>query len=94
MRGAAALSLGGMKSKSSIPQLEAALKDKEGAVVMAAGKSLIQLGDEKGYSVYYASSPPYLVIQPREATSVAERGNSIAGGRAGDSRNTRVLHET
>jgi hypothetical protein len=37
---------------------------------------------------------PYLVIHPREATSVAERANSIAGGRAGDSRNTRVLHET
>jgi HEAT repeat protein len=54
VRGVAALSLGAMKSKSSIPALEAALKDKEGAVVMAAAKSLIQLGNEKGYSVYYA----------------------------------------
>lgn len=55
VRGAAALSLGAMGSKSAIPQLETAAKsDKEGAVVMAAAKALIQLGDEKGYSVYYA----------------------------------------
>jgi HEAT repeat protein len=55
VRGAAALSLGAMKSKSAIPSLVAAAKsDTEGAVVMAAAKSLIQLGDEKGYSVYYA----------------------------------------
>lgn len=55
VRGAAALSLGAMGSKSVIPSLTAVAKsDKEGAVVMAAAKSLIQLGDEKGYSVYYA----------------------------------------
>ncbi len=55
VRGAAALSLGAMESKSAIPALETAAKsDKEGAVVLAAAKSLVQLGDEKGYSVYYA----------------------------------------
>lgn len=55
VRGAAALSLGTMGSKSAIPQLTTAAKgDTEGAVVMAAAKSLIQLGDEKGYTVYYA----------------------------------------
>jgi HEAT repeat protein len=55
VRGAAALSLGEMKSKSAIPSLVAAAKsDTEGAVVMATAKSLIELGDEKGYSVYYA----------------------------------------
>jgi HEAT repeat protein len=55
VRGAAALSLGAMGSRSAIPQLTAAAKgDTEGAVVMAAAKSLIQLGDEKGYTVYYA----------------------------------------
>ncbi len=55
VRGAAALSLGAMGSKSSIPALVAAAKsDKDGAVVMAAAKALIQLGDERGYSVYYA----------------------------------------
>jgi HEAT repeat protein len=55
VRGAAALSLGAMGSKSAIPELFAAGKgDKEGAVVMAAAKALIQLGDERGYAVYYA----------------------------------------
>jgi HEAT repeat protein len=55
VRGAAALSLGAMGSNSAIPVLEATAKsDKEGAVVMAVAKALIQLGDEKGYSVYYA----------------------------------------
>jgi HEAT repeat protein len=55
VRGAAALSLGAMKSKSAIPLLIAAAKsEKEGAVVMADAKALIELGDEKGYAVYYA----------------------------------------
>jgi HEAT repeat protein len=55
VRGAAALSLGAMESKSSVPVLVATAKsDKEGSVVLAAAKALIQLGDEKGYSVYYA----------------------------------------
>jgi HEAT repeat protein len=54
-RGAAALSLGAMDSKSAIPSLLAtASGDMEGSVVMAAAKSLIQLGDEQGYAVYYA----------------------------------------
>ena len=54
VRGAAALSLGATKSKSVIPQLIAAAKaDKEGAVVMAVAKALIELGEEKGYEVYY-----------------------------------------
>jgi HEAT repeat protein len=55
VRGAAALSLGAMGSKSAIPQLSAVTKaDSEGSVVMAAAKSLIELGDEQGYAVYYA----------------------------------------
>jgi len=55
VRGAAALSLGAMQSKSAIPALlEAGKSDREGSVVMAAAKALIQLGDEKGYEVFYA----------------------------------------
>lgn len=70
VRGAAALSLGSMKSKSSIPQLTATAKsDKEGAVVMAAARSLIQLGDEKGYEVYYAV-----------LTGQRKSGESLIGG--------------
>jgi HEAT repeat protein len=69
VRGVAALSLGTMKPKSLIPQLEAALKDKEGAVVMAAAKSLIQLGDEKGCGVYYAL-----------LTGQRKSGESLIGG--------------
>lgn len=54
-RGAAALSLGDMDSKSAIPALLATANgDTEGSVVMAAAKSLIKLGDEQGYAVYYA----------------------------------------
>ena len=54
-RAAAALSLGAMKSKSAIPSLLACAKgDTEGSVVMASAKSLIELGDERGYAVYYA----------------------------------------
>lgn len=55
VRGAAALSLGAMQSKSALPALEATAKtDPEGAVVMAAAKALITLGNERGYEVYYA----------------------------------------
>lgn len=55
VRGAAALSLGAMGSKGAIPDLVAAAKsDKDGSVVMAAARALTQLGDERGYSVYYA----------------------------------------
>jgi HEAT repeat protein len=69
VRSVAALSLGAMKSKSSIPALEAVLKDREGAVVTAAAKSLIQLGDEKGYGVYYAL-----------LTGQRKSGESLIGG--------------
>ncbi len=55
VRSAAALTLGAIGAKTSIPALFAAVKtDKEGAVVMAEAKALIELGDEGGYSVYYA----------------------------------------
>jgi len=69
VRGAAALSLGAMKSKSAIPQLLAMKKDPEGAVVMAAARSLIELGDEKGYEAYYAI-----------LTGQRKSGDSLIGG--------------
>lgn len=70
VRAAAVLSLGAMKSKSAIPQLIAVGKsDPEGAIVMAAAKSLIELGDDKGYEAYYAV-----------LTGQRKSGESLVGG--------------
>jgi HEAT repeat protein len=70
VRIAAALSLGSMKSKSAIAELTALAKsDPEGGVVMASAKSLIQLGDEQGYLVYYAL-----------LTGERKSGESLIGG--------------
>jgi len=55
VRASAALSLGTMKSKSSIPKLLAMIKtEKDGDVALAEAKALTDLGNEKGYEVYYA----------------------------------------
>lgn len=69
VRAAAALSLGAMRSKNSVPKLTAALSDKDGGVVMAAAKSLTELGDEKGFAVYYAV-----------VTGTHKSGSSLVGG--------------
>jgi len=54
VRGAAAMSLGAMGSKSSILALVTAAKSaKEGAVVMAVAKALVQLGDERNDPACY-----------------------------------------
>jgi len=54
VRGAAAQSLGEMGAKSAIPQLMATISDKEPAVILAAARSLITLGDNRGYNAFYA----------------------------------------
>jgi HEAT repeat protein len=54
VRAAAAQSLGDMKAKSAIPQLEALFTDTEPAVLIAVARSLISMGDNRGYNVYYA----------------------------------------
>jgi HEAT repeat protein len=54
VRAAAAQSLGEMGARSAKPDLHAAFKDTEPAVIIAAAHSLIQLGDNSGYNVYYA----------------------------------------
>ena len=54
VRGAAAQSLGEMGAKSAIPQLMAMISDKEPAVILAAARSLITLGDNRGYNAFYA----------------------------------------
>ncbi len=54
VRGAAAQALGEMGAKSAIPELSNMIDDPEPSVILAAAHSLIILGDNSGYNVYYA----------------------------------------
>jgi HEAT repeat protein len=54
VRAAAAQALGEMGAKNAKPQLHDAFKDTDPSVIIAAAHSLIQLGDDRGYDVYYA----------------------------------------
>ena len=54
VRGAAAKALGDMKAKNAIPNLVEMVNDKEPGVIMAAAHALLDLGDKRGYNIYYA----------------------------------------
>jgi HEAT repeat protein len=54
VRTAAAQALGEMGAKDAKPQLRATFEDADPSVIIAAAHSLIQLGDNTGYNVYYA----------------------------------------
>ncbi len=54
VRAAAAQALGDMSAHSARPQLAAALKDSDITVILAAARSLVALGDDRGYNVFYA----------------------------------------
>lgn len=54
VRAAAAKALGDMKAKSAIPKLHDLFNDKDVGVILAAAHALIDLGDHRGYNVYYA----------------------------------------
>jgi len=56
VRAAAAEALGQMNAKSAAPKLEQVIlgNEKEVAVILACARSMIQLGDNRGYNVYYA----------------------------------------
>jgi len=70
VRSSAALSLGTMQSKGSIPKLVTAVHaEKDGDVVMAYAKALTELGDERGYEVYYAI-----------VTGTRKSGQGLVGG--------------
>ena len=70
VRSSAALSLGTMKSKGSIPKLITAVHaEKDGDVVMAYAKALTELGNERGYEVYYAI-----------VTGTRKSGQGLVGG--------------
>jgi len=53
VRGAAATALGQMRSRRSIPMLEALLSDKEPSVVLAAASALMTFKDQSAFDVYY-----------------------------------------
>ena len=53
VRAAAAIALGLMGSKVSIPELKKALSDKDPSVVLTAAHALQVLNDPAGYEVYY-----------------------------------------
>ena len=55
VRAAAAVALGLMKSKAAVPIILAHINgEKDGDVVLAEAKALVELGEDKGYEVYYA----------------------------------------
>jgi len=54
VRGSAAQALGEMGAKSAIADLHATYQDTDPSVIIAAAHSLIALGDNTGYNVYYA----------------------------------------
>jgi HEAT repeat protein len=69
VRAAAAQALGEMGAKNTTPQLRAAFQDTDPKVIIAAAHSLIQLGDNSGYNVYYA----VLTGQQKTGTSLTEQ---------------------
>lgn len=54
VRSAAALTLGQLHARASIPALKEALSDKEISVVLSATYSLFLLNDKTAYGIYYA----------------------------------------
>ena len=54
VRAAAATTLGEIRARQAIPDLEAKLDDPDTAVVLAVAKALIAMHDNAGYEVYYA----------------------------------------
>ena len=54
VRAVAAQALGDMQAKSAKPQLLNALHDDDVTVILSAAHSLVLMGDEAGYNVFYA----------------------------------------
>jgi len=54
VRAAGAQALGEMGAKDTTNQLHDAFQDPDPSVIISAAHSLIQLGDDRGYNVYYA----------------------------------------
>jgi HEAT repeat protein len=54
VRAAAAAALGDMGAKGALPELYKMFHDSDISVIMASARSLLDLGDDRGYNVYYA----------------------------------------
>jgi HEAT repeat protein len=73
VRAAAAQALGEMDARSAEPQLVAAFNDDDPAVILAAAHSLIVMGDDRGYGVFYA----VLTGQQKTGTSLTEEQKKL-----------------
>ena len=73
VRAAAAQALGEMGAKGSRDQLHAAFKDQDPSVIIAAAHSLVQLGDDRGYNVYYA----ILTGEQKTGTSLTDQQKKL-----------------
>ena len=72
-RAAAAQALGDMEARSAKPQLVAAFDDTDPSVILAAAHSLIVLGDDRGYGVFYA----VLTGEQKTGTSLSEQQKKL-----------------
>jgi HEAT repeat protein len=54
VRAAAAMAIGELHDRASIPKLKDAVSDKDIAVVLAAAHALLQMNDRSAYQIYYA----------------------------------------
>jgi HEAT repeat protein len=73
VRAAAAQALGDMSAKSAKPQLHAAFDDTDPSVILAAAHSLIVLGDDQGYGVFYA----VLTGEQKTGTSLTDQQKKL-----------------
>ncbi len=73
VRAAAAQALGDMDARSAKPQLVAAFDDPDPSVILAAAHSLIVLGDDQGYGVFYA----VLTGEQKTGTSLSEEQKKL-----------------
>lgn len=73
VRAAAAQALGEIGAKSADEQLRTMIKDPDPSVILAAAYSLVQLGDDRGYDVYYA----VLTGEQKTGTSLTDQQKKI-----------------
>lgn len=54
VRASGAAALGDIGNKTAIPELHKMFEDKDVQVILASARALLDLGDKRGYNVYYA----------------------------------------